>query len=300
MLDDNVVVVPDRDAVIDADALRFGVSVENRGPKRVDVSWVRSLAYPVSTWLQLAVCGRVQGGDFRSLAGPEVYALMGQVESKTVPIPARDSIRVTQSVLLRQLRYFGAPEVTLDWRIKLNDVEHHGEVTVTLPRRETLILAIEFEDVETVRRLLSGGADVMAADEYGRTPLQFALDGGHGHGGFVSQLQEETRTIVGLLLDHHAPLAGALVHAATTKDEKLLALLISRGANVDETDADGNTALHSAFRVMPPRRDILRVLVEHGANLHARNRAGQTPLDRADAETKAYMLGIADDLRTRA
>jgi uncharacterized protein len=292
MTDEKLVVTPDPAAEIQSGALRFGVSVRNGAPKAVGVRYDRSLAYPGAKWLSLTLRGPIQGADYRSLAGPEIYALMGKVETEKACIPAGGALRVTSDIPLSRLRYFGEPEATLEWSLTLNGVEHHGEVKVTLPRRESLALAIEFADVATVKRLLSSGADARERDDYGRTALELTLDGGHRQGGLVSTMNEETHQIVALLLDHGAPLAGALVRAGATDDEGLLSLLLSRGADINETNKEGDTALHGAFRVTPPRREIVRFLIERGANPHAKNRAGKTPLDLADEATKAFMLGI--------
>ena len=289
-----LVVTPDPSVEVTSKELRFGVTVENSVPETVGVRRDFSLAYPGATWLLLSIGGGVSGGDSRSLAGPEVYDMIGKVRGEKVCIPGRSSVRFANSIPLDRLRYFGSPDTPLEWNLSLSGVDHRGSAKVVLPRRETLVLAIEFADVAEVKRLLSHGADVRAKDEYGATPLAFAIGGGREHrGGLVSNNRQETREIVTLLLEHGAPLAGALPRAGPTDDEQLLALLLAKGADVNEANEEGNTALHEAFNVTPPRRDILRFLIEHGANLYAKNRAGRTPLDRAyDEDTRSYMLGI--------
>jgi uncharacterized protein len=58
--------------------------------------------------------------------------------------------------------------------------------------------------------------------------------------------------------------------------QNILARLLSEGANPDERDADGRTALHLA--VEADRRDALRMLLNADADPDAPDRAGHSPL----------------------
>lgn len=76
--------------------------------------------------------------------------------------------------------------------------------------------------------------------------------------------------------------AGDLADAAMRGDTAAVAALLDGGANVDEPQSDGATALHWA--VYGDQPDLTALLIDAGADVAARNRAGVTPLSLA-AET---------------
>jgi ankyrin repeat protein len=52
--------------------------------------------------------------------------------------------------------------------------------------------------------------------------------------------------------------------------------MLEHGADVNARDKDQATPLHSASFMS--KLEVARVLLDHGANIHARNVQGQTPL----------------------
>lgn len=100
--------------------------------------------------------------------------------------------------------------------------------------------------------LLACGANATAKNKAGDTPMQLIVDQKTGRGVFFFDNDRE----------------------------KLLQLLSVHGGNVDERDADGNTALH---RLCTGFYDVNKVesmasLIASGANVNAANNLGQTPL----------------------
>ncbi len=57
--------------------------------------------------------------------------------------------------------------------------------------------------------------------------------------------------------------------------------LLSLGAGIDSKDADGNTCLHFAARLR--NYDMIVLLLAHGADLNAKNIAGECPKDLCDS-----------------
>ena len=101
--------------------------------------------------------------------------------------------------------------------------------------------AANFEKVEAVRKLIEYGADVDAGDEDGWTPLSWASRGDH------------------------------------FKDGSVLRLLLKCGANVNaRADDDGFTPLHRASK--NGALEVVRLLLEHGADVEAVNKDGKTSL----------------------
>ena len=70
-----------------------------------------------------------------------------------------------------------------------------------------------------------------------------------------------------------------LLHAAWVGDIERIQSLVSRGADVDAKDKDGDTPLHSA--VSFDYYDVVELLIEEGANVNTKNQKGKTPLSLA-------------------
>ncbi|HEY8665366.1 MAG TPA: ankyrin repeat domain-containing protein [Tepidisphaeraceae bacterium] len=87
-----------------------------------------------------------------------------------------------------------------------------------------------------------------------------------------------------------------LFHAAEALRPEMVALLLDRGANVNETDPNGETALHRVadIRQAPPEAGALaKLLLERGAEPNARNWDEVTPLHQA---ARARNLAVAEVL----
>lgn len=120
-------------------------------------------------------------------------------------------------------------------------------------------------DVRRVEELLARGAPVDALDEYRRTPLLRAAAGPVDRAAAIAEkLLDKGAAInwkdseLGQTCLHRAASNGAL---------ELVALLIKRGAPVDEVDAKGLTALHFAAR--HGRTEVSELLLKSGAQVDA-------------------------------
>ncbi|KAF3916861.1 Ankyrin-1 [Dactylellina cionopaga] len=91
------------------------------------------------------------------------------------------------------------------------------------------------------RVLIDNGADILVFDDYGRSPLRFAVDGGRTN---------------------------------------IVKLLLEKGADINApVDYHGGTALHWAVRM--GRHKIVEILIDHGADLAIKCYDGRTALDYA-------------------
>lgn len=135
-----------------------------------------------------------------------------------------------------------------------------------------LAVDLNYESVDTVRRLIEGGVDVNVKNTRGETALQIACER-----GFVD--------IVRLLIDHGATMEASgktpLHIASNHGDLELTRLLLERGAVVN-AEEEGTTPLHYAAH--EDHFEVCRALVDAGADLDALDEEGYTPRDDASAK----------------
>jgi len=150
-----------------------------------------------------------------------------------------------------------------------------------------LLWAAHWDDREAVDLLLGAGANVNAADDYGVTPLARACE------------NASEPTVIRLLEARANPNAAQvngltpLMIAARTGSLNVVKALLSRGANVNAATANTDeTAL--SWAVAERHLDIVRVLIDKGADVHARPRQAFSPLigaaENGDIETAKVLI----------
>ncbi len=127
-------------------------------------------------------------------------------------------------------------------------------------------------DLEMIKKLLAGGANINARDDSGYTPLHKAV--------------WWSRAAVNLLLEEGADInvsdaegCTPLHWASLWEDEALGALLVAKGADVEIKDKGGWTALHHAVTMRQVK--LTERLLAAGADVNARDRDNHTPLHNA-------------------
>ena len=154
----------------------------------------------------------------------------------------------------------------------LHSRSQRGSTSVVLSR--PLYTAAEAGHVDMARRLLEHDADVNGRGVRDQTALFVAAREGH-------------LPVVTLLLDRGADVnaggeGGAPLHgAAAGAHAEIMTLLLSRGARVDTLDGSGGTPLHAAMGIQEQDAEHVQVLVDHGAQVNARDKDGATPLHLA-------------------
>src|SRR6266702_3376122 len=168
--------------------------------------------------------------------------------------------------------HFGVVEILL---------KHGGNIDVRDKREETALHKVIDRDdkvaIDAVRFLLERGADVNARRDDLWTPLHLAVN--------IGKL-----TVARMLLDHQADVNSRngdgqaplhlLSKRETSRDEDdgrdLVKLLLEWGANVNEQDKNNATPLDVASDYKNP--EIIRVLLDHSAKAKTETDIGETTL----------------------
>ena len=140
-------------------------------------------------------------------------------------------------------------------------------------------------DLDAVRRLLQGGADVNAAQGDGMTALHWAAEQGDEALGEVL-IYAGARVDAGTRIGHYTPLhlAARGAHAS------VVTLLLEAGSDpAARTTNSGASPLHLAAASSDPR--VVSELIEWGADVNVRESAwGQTPLIFAAANNRVEVI----------
>ena len=142
-------------------------------------------------------------------------------------------------------------------------------------------------DLEAVRRLLRGGADVNAPQGDGMTALHWAAE--RDDAGLADVLlYAGARVDAGTRIGHYTPLHLAARGAGAT----LVELLLDAGGDPNATTTNsGATPLHLAAASGDP--EVVAVLADAGADVNGREGAwGQTPLIFAAANNRVAAIDV--------
>jgi ankyrin repeat protein len=127
-------------------------------------------------------------------------------------------------------------------------------------------LASKFAEPEIMRLLAEAKADTRRAIPDGTTPLMASLMEGQGQGDRRERFQTE-------------PQVAAAAPAQEAATVKAVTSALELGSDVNAATTNGDTALHiAATRGMIP---VIKLLVDAGASLEAKNKRGLTPLGAA-------------------
>jgi ankyrin repeat protein len=141
------------------------------------------------------------------------------------------------------------------------------ELPKTLIGATPYLLAAKFLEADIMRALAAAGADTRKRMKDGATPLMAAAGM-----GIVAPAQDEKR---GTDRRGLAILDGGIVEPESRVLDAINTAL-TLGSDIDATNPSGETALHIASA--QGYDTVVTALVEHGANLNARNARGLTPL----------------------
>lgn len=160
-----------------------------------------------------------------------------------------------------------------------------------------LLAAIEVGDLNAVKLSVSAGADINKKDEYGYTPLYYAIR--KGECDIVQKLLEagaEVNAVCGKEKEIY-PL-GLAVHV---NNVEMVKLLLKHGADVN-FGGDGNFVPLIGAATLG-HLEIAKLLIASGANVNARNWHGMRPLHAAargeNVEMVKFLLQQGGDVSAR-
>jgi len=122
-----------------------------------------------------------------------------------------------------------------------------------------------------VNELLQKGADINTKNEFGSTPFELAVVGNNVN---VVELFLQLGQDPNKESDEAIPDVTPLMSAAANGNIELLKLLLKYGAKPDYPTSGKGTALMSATG----HTEIFKILINHGANIYARDNYGRTVL----------------------
>jgi len=161
------------------------------------------------------------------------------------------------------------------------------ELPKTLIGATPYLLAAKFLEVDIMRALAAAGADTRAAMKDGTTPLMAASGM-----GIVAPAQDEKR---GTDRRGLAILDGGKAEPESQVLDAVAAAL-TLGSEINAANPAGDTALHTA--AAQGYDTVVKLLVENGADLNARNKRGLTPLGALLGRSSATRQGTIALLRT--
>ena len=159
--------------------------------------------------------------------------------------------------------------------------------TVDSQGNPMLILAIRDKSTKVTQFLLKDpNTDVDLSNKYGETPLM------------IASIEGDLPAVKELVLQNHARLdhlGWTPMHYACTKGQLEVAqFLVANGAIVDSTSLNGTTPLMMA--VQSGNEQLIRFLLDQGADISIRNGMGFSAIDIADIYEKPW---ISTGLKSR-
>jgi ankyrin repeat protein len=137
-----------------------------------------------------------------------------------------------------------------------------------------------------MRSLLETGADVNERDESNSTPLWGASDGGR---------LEVAKLLIEYGADVNLPewTGWTPLHVASRGGyADIVQPLLVHGADVDAKNQDQWTALHFALDRYFTSTEIVKALLDQGANVHVQNSRGETPFQRASRRGEREIMRL--------
>jgi uncharacterized protein len=150
-----------------------------------------------------------------------------------------------------------------------------------------ILEAVYQKDIKSLSALFDAGADPNSADVEGRTPLMHAILASDASNEMIAFLLKRGANPN---LHDHTQKWTALHFAARDQKAALVKTLLDGGATVDPVDVFGNTPLWRAIMDANATREIVDLLICHGADIYKANIKGVSPASLAEKLGKIQLL----------
>ncbi len=155
----------------------------------------------------------------------------------------------------------------------------------TLVGATPIYLAAKFAEIPIMRALAAAGADLRFTMPDGTTPMMAALDLPKTDSGNVEGLGRDRRDRYVFFRRIKTESPDDFTPKSPEEAERdalaMVTMEVNAGVDVNAANSDGDTALH--FAAFEGLNSVIQFLVDHGANVNARNGRNQTPVDMAEA-----------------
>ncbi len=157
-------------------------------------------------------------------------------------------------------------------------LERGADVNLTDEFHQTpLLRAIRQLRYDLARLLIQHGADVKVEDDEGQSPLHLLIRWGDFHAGevpFAQLLLERGADVNATDKNHETPLLRAMRQG----DSSMTQFLLQNGADDKVEDNEGKAPLHVLSASFHPMPKFVRLLLERGADVNAKDKNDATPL----------------------
>jgi ankyrin repeat protein len=244
--------------------------------------------------INLLLYGHTNTWDFNTLQAAAIEGDLGKFKNKESKSWYKDCILKTITKDKLTLLHIAATEGRLNiveylinrYPVDINAKDINNETPLHLAAANGRQKVIEF--------LVNKTADTNALNMDNATPLHLAAV--NGHRDVIEFLIGKSTDINAKDINHDTPLHLAAQYGR----QKAIECLIDRGADINAINIDNATPLHLAMRclkrffgnlndqtmreVLKYKKQIIMKFIENGADIHAQNKNGETPLDIAFSE----------------
>jgi hypothetical protein len=228
-----------------------------------------------------------EGQDFRS---PEAAAILSRIAEYGTAVAVGDFVKAGTSVEARE--GFWIKNSSVGWAAERGDTEMLHALLSAHPARETLTSALSFAasggHLDAVRLLIQNGADPAAKSDW--PPIVAAAKSGSP--AVVKEILQYRPDLSVRTKEGSPALVVATDRDCRTCDPKdadrpaVISMLLAAGADVNQSDSSGNTALiENGWDTR-----IAEILLQHGANINAQRSDGWTALFSASSPELAKFL----------
>ncbi|KAI0222932.1 L-asparaginase [Lamellibrachia satsuma] len=206
-----------------------------------------------------------------------------QKMAETMKISSAEEVKLLRDAIFPSLLCSAARQGNIDMLKELR--EAGADLSLgNSDGRTVLHIATCEGHIELVRYVLEYGASVHMRDRYGHSPLDDAI---FFHRNDIIKLLRDTGAHLRL-----APtrLGMMLCNSVVQEDVARIESWCLAGVNLNQGDYDRRTALHLAASL--GCEDMVKFLLEHGADPHGKDAFGQTPIDEARKNNHTNVLKL--------